>query len=153
MAKVVPERLRKEFGEKLEIFAFGTNALATAAMLRAGANEGATGENALVQNMSAMDIIVGTIGKAIDGAPAAIFIFETWHFGEEYPARKRIKAQKAAKAYTGEQDARPCQKACKVPLHRKPHIQDIVPRRPTPDKGGLRGFLLPECGRTDRPSG
>ncbi len=65
IGKVVTERLRKEFGENLEIFAFGTNALATSAMLRAGANEGATGENAIVQNMAAMDIIVGTIGVVV----------------------------------------------------------------------------------------
>ena len=46
----------------MEIYAFGTNALATAALLKAGANEGATGENAIIQNMSEMDIIVGPLG-------------------------------------------------------------------------------------------
>jgi hypothetical protein len=59
--KVITDKLRNEFGEQIEIFAFGTNALATAAMLRAGANEGTTGENAIVQNMPEMDIIVGTL--------------------------------------------------------------------------------------------
>lgn len=34
-------------------------------MLKAGANQGATGENAIVQNMSEMDIIVGTIGIVV----------------------------------------------------------------------------------------
>ena len=62
IGKVITEKLRSEFGEQFEIFAFGTNALATAAMLKAGANEGATGENAIVQNMPEMDIIVGTLG-------------------------------------------------------------------------------------------
>lgn len=52
VGKVITEKLRKEFGENLDIFAFGINALATSAMLRAGVNEGATGENAIVQNMS-----------------------------------------------------------------------------------------------------
>lgn len=62
IGKLIAEKLRKEFGETIEIFAFGTNALATAAMLKAGANEGATGENAIVQNMPKMDIIVGPVG-------------------------------------------------------------------------------------------
>lgn len=61
IGKCLTEKLRKEFGEKVEIIAFGTNALATAIMLKAGANKGATGENAIVQNMSEMDIIVGSV--------------------------------------------------------------------------------------------
>ena len=68
IGKIITEKLRKEFGEAIEIFAFGTNALATAAMLKAGANEGATGENAISQNMGnmgAMDIIVGTLGVVV----------------------------------------------------------------------------------------
>jgi len=65
IGKVITEKLRKEFKEKLEIYGFGTNALATAAIVRAGANEGATGENAIVQNMSEMDIIVGSIGVVV----------------------------------------------------------------------------------------
>lgn len=62
IGKAITEKLRKEFGERMEIYAFGTNALATAALLKAGANEGATGENAIIQNMSEMDIIVGPLG-------------------------------------------------------------------------------------------
>lgn len=62
IGKAITEKLRKEFGEKIEIYAFGTNALATAALLKAGANEGATGENAIIQNMSEMDMVVGPLG-------------------------------------------------------------------------------------------
>ncbi len=62
IGKIITDKLRDEFGEQIEIFAFGTNALATAAMLKAGANDGATGENAIVQNMPEMDMIVGTLG-------------------------------------------------------------------------------------------
>lgn len=58
----ITERLRKELPESCEFLALGTNALATAQMLRAGANEGATGENAVVCNAGKVDIIVGTIG-------------------------------------------------------------------------------------------
>ena len=44
------------------VLALGTNALATSAMLRAGADEGATGENAVVFNAHRADILLGPIG-------------------------------------------------------------------------------------------
>ncbi len=39
----------------------GTNSIATSIMLKAGANEGATGENAIVYSASNVDIILGSI--------------------------------------------------------------------------------------------
>ena len=45
-----------------EITAVGTNALATAAMLKAGADRGATGENPVVVACREADVIVGPIG-------------------------------------------------------------------------------------------
>lgn len=65
IGKVITGKLRKEFGERVEIFAFGTNALATATMLKAGANEGATGENAIVVNAPLMDVILGPFGIVV----------------------------------------------------------------------------------------
>ena len=44
-----------------EILALGTNSMATGQMLRAGAHEGATGENAIIYNVKNVDIIVGVI--------------------------------------------------------------------------------------------
>lgn len=44
------------------LIALGTNSIATGQMLRAGADEGATGENAIVHNMSHVDIILGPVG-------------------------------------------------------------------------------------------
>lgn len=55
------ECIRKNMIEEVEILGLGTNALATAAMLKAGANEGATGENAIVFNSGKVDVIVGSI--------------------------------------------------------------------------------------------
>lgn len=43
----------------------GTNVLATSAMLKAGAAQGATGENAVVYNAARADIILGPIGVAL----------------------------------------------------------------------------------------
>lgn len=62
IGKVIVEKLRKAFGEEIDIIALGTNSLATSLMLKAGANEGATGENAIVYNVSKVDIILGAIG-------------------------------------------------------------------------------------------
>lgn len=45
-----------------EILAVGTNALATSAMLKAGASAGATGENAAVVNAAQAHVIAGPLG-------------------------------------------------------------------------------------------
>lgn len=49
-------------GLPLEITAIGTNVLATSAMLKAGADRGATGENPVVVACWDADVIVGPIG-------------------------------------------------------------------------------------------
>jgi hypothetical protein len=53
--------LREHFAEKIEIIALGTNSTATSAMLKARANRGATGENAIVWNATKVDIITGPL--------------------------------------------------------------------------------------------
>ena len=58
----VIKRLREVFGETLQILALGTNSIATAQMMKARANKGATGENAIVQTAPKADVIVGPIG-------------------------------------------------------------------------------------------
>ena len=45
-----------------EVLAIGTNAIATAAMMKAGADQGATGENAVIHNAGRADLILGPIG-------------------------------------------------------------------------------------------
>jgi hypothetical protein len=61
IGKSIVEKLRKELPDA-EILALGTNSLATSAMLKAGADEGATGENAVVVNAPKADLIVGVLG-------------------------------------------------------------------------------------------
>jgi hypothetical protein len=58
----VIKKLREEFGERIEIIALGTNSIATAQMMKARANKGATGENAILQTAPKMDILIGPIG-------------------------------------------------------------------------------------------
>lgn len=60
IGKHIVEQLRKRIPE-LEIIALGTNALATGAMLRAGATEGASGESAICFNVDRVDLIVGSV--------------------------------------------------------------------------------------------
>jgi hypothetical protein len=55
-------KLREKFGESLDIIALGTNAIATSQMLKAKANRGASGENAIVQTVRQVDLIIGPIG-------------------------------------------------------------------------------------------
>lgn len=57
----VVERLRKTLPEKVEIIALGTNAIATANMMKAGANKGASGENAIRWTVPRLDIITGSL--------------------------------------------------------------------------------------------
>lgn len=68
IGKMLVERLREAFPEKIEVLALGTNALATAAMLKAGAQQGATGENAIVYNAPRVDAILGPIGIVVANA-------------------------------------------------------------------------------------
>ncbi|MCP3954499.1 MAG: DUF3842 family protein [Desulfobacterales bacterium] len=49
-------------GGNIEIIALGTNAIATAQMLKARANRGASGENAIVCSVKQADIIIGPVG-------------------------------------------------------------------------------------------
>jgi hypothetical protein len=62
IGSAVIKKLKGVFGETVEIIALGTNAIATAQMLRAKANRGASGENAIVQTVRSVDVIVGPIG-------------------------------------------------------------------------------------------
>ena len=61
IGKHITEKLRKELGADIEIVALGTNSVATSMMLRAGANEGATGESAIVYTVDEVDVITGTL--------------------------------------------------------------------------------------------
>ena len=58
----------KQQAPQLYITAIGSNRIATASMLKAGADEGATGENPVVFNSATADIIVGPIGIILSNA-------------------------------------------------------------------------------------
>jgi len=61
IGKAIIKRLRDTFGEEVEILALGTNSVATSQMMKAGANRGATGENAIIRTAPETDIIIGPL--------------------------------------------------------------------------------------------
>lgn len=62
------ERLRASFGGKVEIIALGTNSTATDRMLKAGADRGASGENAICVSVGSSFLVMGPIGVVIPNA-------------------------------------------------------------------------------------
>lgn len=57
----IVSNLREELPTYIEIYALGTNAIATSAMMKAHANKGATGENAIIVSSKKANIIVGPV--------------------------------------------------------------------------------------------
>lgn len=53
--------LKEAYGESIELIGLGTNAIAAAQMLKAGANRAASGENAIVRTAPTADVIIGPI--------------------------------------------------------------------------------------------
>lgn len=54
--------LKPQLPEDCRLLCVGTNVMATSAMLKAGAAQGATGENAVICNSARADVILGPIG-------------------------------------------------------------------------------------------
>ena len=64
IGRLVIEQIKKDLPE-LKVIAIGTNSIATSAMMKAGADAGATGENPIVVNSGDADVIIGPIGIII----------------------------------------------------------------------------------------
>lgn len=62
IGSTIIKKIKDHFGESVEIIALGTNAIATAQMLKARANRGASGENAIVRTVARVDVVIGTLG-------------------------------------------------------------------------------------------
>ena len=67
MGRTVIEQLKKNLPD-IELYAIGTTSIATSAMLKAGADYGATGENPVIVGARTADIIIGPIGIVIADA-------------------------------------------------------------------------------------
>lgn len=64
MGRAIVEQLKKQLPDQ-KLLAIGTNSIATAAMMKAGADYGATGENPVIVAARDSDIIIGPIGIVI----------------------------------------------------------------------------------------
>ena len=73
--------LRAISADALEVYAVGTNSAATARMMKAGANRGATGENAIIHTSPKVEVIIGPLaiimanammGEVTPGMAAAV---------------------------------------------------------------------------------
>jgi len=62
IGSAIIKQLKESFNEKVEIIALGTNAIATSQMLKARANRGASGENAVMRTVPGANIIIGPVG-------------------------------------------------------------------------------------------
>ena len=67
MGSALIERIKAALPEQTCI-AVGTNSIATAAMLLAGADAGATGENPVIVNVRDADVVAGPIGILVANA-------------------------------------------------------------------------------------
>ncbi len=61
IGNIIVKRLREQFGDSIEIYALGTNSSATTSMLKAKANRGATGENAIIRSIERVDVVLGPL--------------------------------------------------------------------------------------------
>ena len=86
LGKQIITTIKKDYPE-VHILAVGTNTIATSAMLKAGADEAATGENSVVVASRQADIIIGPIGIVVADSM----------LGEITPTMARAVAQSGAK--------------------------------------------------------
>jgi len=82
----IVKQLKQSLPE-LTVMAIGTNSIATSAMLKAGAEMGATGENPVIFNCVDADIIVGPVGIVLANS----------FLGEITPAMARAVAESRAR--------------------------------------------------------
>ena len=65
IGSVIVRALREAFGDSVEVLALGTNSAATSAMMKARADKGATGENAIRFNSGRVDLITGPLSVVL----------------------------------------------------------------------------------------
>jgi hypothetical protein len=68
IGSVLIKAIRDALGEEVEILALGTNAAATSQMMKARANKGASGENAICFSVREADVIAGPLGVILANA-------------------------------------------------------------------------------------
>jgi len=104
MGKMIVEQLKKEH-PSLELIAIGTNSIATAAMMKAGADYGATGENPVIVASKDADIIIGPIGIIIaDSMLGEVTVAMATAVGQSKAQKILIPVNKCNTHIVGSQD-------------------------------------------------
>ena len=67
LGRLLVEKIRSRL-PRAQVYALGTNTVATAAMLKAGADFGATGENPVIRNVMDADGVLGPVGVIVANA-------------------------------------------------------------------------------------
>lgn len=88
IGSTIIRKIKDKFGESIEIIALGTNAVATAQMLKSGANKGASGENAIIHTVKNVDLIIGPVGVILAHAFMGELSAKTAAAVAESPAKK-----------------------------------------------------------------
>ncbi len=83
----IVKKLSEKYAGRINILALGTNVIATTAMKKSGADNCATGENAICYNAKSADIIIGGIG----------IIAASGMLGEITPVMAKAIAESSAK--------------------------------------------------------
>ena len=84
----VIKALRASLGPDMEILALGTNSIATSRMMKAGANRGGSGKNAIIITSYNVDLIVGPISILMGNAMMGEMTPEMASAVSSSPARK-----------------------------------------------------------------
>lgn len=104
MGKMIVEQLKKDY-PSLELIAIGTNSIATAAMMKAGVDYGATGENPVIVASKDADIIIGPIGIIIaDSMLGEVTPAMATAIGQSKAAKILIPVNKCNTHIVGSQD-------------------------------------------------
>ncbi len=90
IGSLIVKRLREEFKDAVEIIALGTNAVATTYMMKAGADKGASGENAIIWNAAKADIITGPVSIIFPNAMLGELTSKMAEAVSSSPARKML---------------------------------------------------------------
>jgi len=90
IGSTIIRKLKDRFGEGIEVMALGTNAIATAQMLKSRANRGASGVNAIVQTVKGADFIIGTVGIIMPHAMMGELTLEMAEAIAQSPAKKLL---------------------------------------------------------------
>ena len=98
MGRALVERLRARLPEH-SVWAVGANAIATSAMLKAGAQQAATGENAVKVAGAQADLILGPIGIVLANAMMGEITPEMAVAVAAAPARKILIPVQKCSAY------------------------------------------------------